>query len=390
VPARDNAGMPRKVFVSGTFDLLHSGHVAFLAEAATHGDLYAAIGNDECVFRLKGKYPVNSQDERKYMIDALRSVKECRISRGTGLLDFVDELREIRPDVFVVNEDGAHESKAQLCRELGIEYLVLRRLPHGGLPVRSTTALREECAIPFRIDLAGGWLDQPFVSQLHAGAVLTISIEPTHAFNTRSGMASSTRNKAIELWRHALPQGNKEQVARILFSYENPPGTQEVAGSQDAIGIVYPGLNRLDYTGGYWPCAIESVQDEDVLSWLERRLQLVPLEPRAPQFSVLADTRITAAGARALAAAADDCWHTIRAMDLRAFGLAFTASFDAQVAMFPNMVNREIADLIDAHRSRARGWKLSGAGGGGYLILVTDQAVPGAVPIRIRRPYAAF
>ena len=73
--------MPRKAFVSGTFDLLHSGHVAFLTEAASHGDLHVAVGNDECVFRLKGRYPVNSQDERKYMIESLRCVKECPLCR---------------------------------------------------------------------------------------------------------------------------------------------------------------------------------------------------------------------------------------------------------------------------------------------------------------------
>ncbi len=382
--------MARKAFVSGTFDLLHSGHVAFLVEAATYGDLYVCIGNDECVHGLKHRYPVNPQDERKYLIDSLRCVKECRISRGTGLLDFVEELRDIKPDVFVVNEDGAHEDKASLCREMGIEYLVLRRLPHGGLPARSTTALRDECLIPYRIDLAGGWLDQPFVSRFHPGAVLTISIEPTHAFNNRSGMASSTRNKAIELWRTALPQGNREQVAKILFSYENPPGTKEVAGSQDSIGIVYPGLNKLDYSGNYWPHAIESVHDEEVLGWLERRLYLVPLGPRAPEFSVVTDTRVSADGARALASAAEDCWRAIRAMDTAAFGRAFTASFEAQVAMFPNMVNAAVDDLIAVHRGHAGGWKLSGAGGGGYLILVSDAFVPDAIQIRIRRQYAAF
>jgi cytidyltransferase-like protein len=382
--------MPRKAFVSGTFDLLHSGHVAFLTEASSHGELYVSVGNDECVYRLKGRYPVNPQDERKYMIESLRCVKECRISHGMGLLDFVDELRDVRPDVFVVNEDGAHETKARLCREMGIEYLVLRRLPHGGLPARSTTALRTACTIPFRIDLAGGWLDQPWVSCHHPGAVLTISIEPTHEFNHRSGMASSTRNKAIELWRTDLPQGNKEQVAKVLFTYENPPGTKEVAGSQDAIGIVYPGLNRLEYNSAYWPYAIESVHDEEVLAWLERRLHLVPLGPRAPEFSALADTRITPEGARALAAAADDCWAAIRAMDLQAFGRAFSASFDAQVAMFPRMANQAIADQIDAYRGLAHGWKLSGAGGGGYLILVADRFVPDAIQVRIRRQYAVF
>jgi cytidyltransferase-like protein len=382
--------MPRKVFVSGTFDLLHSGHVAFLTEAASHGDLHVCVGNDECVFRLKGRYPVNSQDERKYLIDSLRCVRECRISRGTGLLDFIDELHDIRPDLFIVNEDGAHPSKAELCRGLGIEYVVLRRLPHGGLPARSTTALRNACTIPFRIDLAGGWLDQPFVSRLHPGAVLTVSLEPTHEFDSRSGMASSTRNKAIELWRTALPQGNKEQVAKILFSYENPPGTKEVAGSQDAIGIVYPGLNRLEYNGAYWPYAIESVADEEVLGWLERRLHLLPLGPRAAEFSVLAETRVSAEGARALAGAADACWHALLEKDLTAFGRAFTASFDAQVAMFPQMANQAICDQIDACRGFARGWKLSGAGGGGYLIVVADGFVPDAIQVRIRRQYAVF
>ena len=382
--------MPRRVFVSGTFDLLHSGHVAFLTEAAAYGDLYVCVGNDDCVYGLKRRYPVNTQDERKYMIESLRCVRECRISPGTGLLDFVDELRDIKPDVFVVNEDGAHESKAELCREMGIEYVVLRRLPHGGLPARSTTALRTACTIPFRIDLAGGWLDQPFVSQHHPGAVLTISIEPTHEFDNRSGMASSTRNKAIELWRTALPQGNREQVAKVLFSYENPPGTAEVAGSQDAIGIVYPGLNRLDYKGGYWPYAIQSVGDEEVLGWLERRLYLVPLGPRAQAFSVLAETRVSADGARALADAADACWRAVLARDAPAFGRAFTASFDAQVAMFPNMVNAAVLELIDVQRERALGWKLSGAGGGGYLILVAESYVPDAIQIRIRRQYAVF
>ena len=378
--------MPRKAFVSGTFDLLHSGHVAFLTEAASHGDLYVSVGNDECVFRLKGRYPVNPQDERKYLLDSLRCVRECRISRGTGLLDFVDELRDVKPDVFVVNEDGAHESKAQLCREMGIEYLVLRRLPHGGLPARSTTALRDACTIPFRIDLAGGWLDQPFVSCHHPGPVLTISIEPTHAFNNRSGMASSTRNKAIELWRTALPQGNKEQVAKVLFSYENPPGTKEVAGSQDSIGIVFPGVNRLDYPrGNYWPEKITSIGDEDILSFIEQHLWFINLSPRGHDFDVLADRVIIEEKAKALADASLGVWDALLHGDLFRFGRHFRESFEAQIAMFPHMVNSAIQQIISEYAGQAEGWKISGAGGGGYLVLVSEKPVRNAVQVRIRR-----
>ena len=114
-------------------------------------------------------------------------------------------------------------------------------------PIRSTTSLKDECAMPYRIDLAGGWLDQPYVGRFAQGPVLTISIEPTVEFNERSGMATSTRRKAIELWHSDIPAGSKERLARILFSYENPPGTKIIAGSQDAIGIVMPGLNRIEY-----------------------------------------------------------------------------------------------------------------------------------------------
>src|ERR1035437_1620672 len=154
----------KKIFVSGCFDMLHSGHVAFLNEAATYGDLYVCIGSDKTVFELKGRYPVITEEERRYMIGALKCVHECRVNTGSGILDFKKELDTIKPDIFVVNEDGNTPAKKQLCEELGIEYVVSRRIPYQHLPVRSTTSLRTSCIIPFRIDIAGGWLDQPFVS----------------------------------------------------------------------------------------------------------------------------------------------------------------------------------------------------------------------------------
>jgi len=378
--------MPQKVFVSGCFDMLHSGHVAFLAEAAQQGDLYVCLGSDENVRFLKGQYPVCTQEVRKYMIEALACVKQCRISDGWGMMDFQQELEEIHPDVFVVNEDGNTPAKAELCARLGITYVVLRRIPHGNLPARSTTALRTECNIPFRIDLAGGWLDQPFVSTLHPGAVLTIPLEPTVEFNDRSGMASSTRKKAIELWKTSIPHGDREHLARVLFSYENPPGTQVISGSQDALGIVLPGLNRLMYRGGYWPEKIDPVHDEEVLSWLQGHLSLVTLGPREKHFDVLEETNITREGAAALAQSADDCWRAILAKDLEAFGDAFRRSFEAQTRMFPHMLDGGIHAAIEAHRHHAHGWKVSGAGGGGYLILVTEHEIPGAMKIVIRRP----
>lgn len=371
--------------VSGVYDMLHSGHVAFLQEAAGYGDLYVCIGNDRNVFELKGRSNIQPQEERKFMIDALSCVHECRINSGMGIIDFIAELEAIRPDYFIVNEDGHTADKEHLCNRYGIEYKVLKRIPYRDLPPRSTTGIRKDSTIPFRIDIAGGWLDQPFVSEKHAGTVITICIEPAHPFNLRSGMASSTRNKAIELWQNRLPDGDREQVAKILFACENPPGTKEISGSQDALGIVMPGLNRYFYNGTYWPGKMETHNEEEVLQWLEERLYLAELGPRTGGYSVLDNTDITTEKAKALAMAAEGCWQAMLEKNAAAFGRQFTASFHAQLAMFPNMNNEQVEEMIGRYREVALGWKLSGAGGGGYLVLFSEKEIEGTIRIRIRR-----
>ena len=377
--------MPKKVFVSGCFDLLHSGHIAFFQEASAFGDLYVGVGSDKTLYELKGRVPVNNEDERLYMIKAVSCVKDAFISKGSGVLDFLDEIKELKPDIFVVNEDGNLPTKRDLCAELNIEYKILKRTPHQGLSPRSTTVLRGISQIPYRIDLAGGWLDQPYVSKFYPGSVLTISIEPTIEFNERSGMASSTRRKAVELWGTKLPVFPEEKLARLLFCYDNPPGTQEISGAQDAIGIVYPGLNKSYFEGKYWPAKIESVHDEQVLCFLEDSLYLIPLGPRYSGFDVLSDTSFTIQKAKALADAADNCWQAILDRNIDAFGLYFRLGFEAQVAMFPHMVNDSIFQLLDSYKHLAKGWKLSGAGGGGYLIFVADKPIENAIRITVRR-----
>lgn len=374
-----------KVFVSGCFDMLHSGHVEFLQRAAAYGDLTVALGADQTVFALKGRPPVNSEEERRFMVQSVGCVQQALISRGSGYLDFEPELRELRPDLFVVNEDGNTPAKRKLCESLGIQYVVLEREPHAGLAPRSTTALRSVQQMPYRIDLAGGWLDQPFVSQHHPGPVITLSLEPTIEFNERSGMATSTRRTAIKLWGAKLPADSYEKVAWMLFCCDNPPGKQEISGSQDAIGLVFPGLAQAHYAGGYWPERIDHVRSEAILQFVEQHLCLLPLGPREGDFAVLGDTRITPARAAALADATHACWQAILAQDAGGFGQAVRASFDAQVAMFPRMATPAVRELIDSVRERALGWKLSGAGGGGYLAVVSDRPIQHAVRCVARR-----
>ena len=131
-----------KVFVSGCYDMLHSGHVRFFEEASRYGDLYVGLGNDANIKALKNREAANKENERLYMVRAVRYVKDAWINSGMGKLDFIKEVEVLKPDIFFVNEDGVSEEKRRFCAEHGIELVVAARVPAEGLPARSTTALR--------------------------------------------------------------------------------------------------------------------------------------------------------------------------------------------------------------------------------------------------------
>lgn len=383
--------MKKKVFVSGCYDMLHSGHVAFFKEASRYGDLYVGIGSDKTIEELKHRKTVYSEKERLYMVKAIRYVTDAFINTGSGMLDFVKTMDAVHPDVFVVNSDGGSDEKRRLCAERGIEYVELNRVPDAGLEARSTTSLRSEVKshLPYRIDIAGTWIDQPYVSQHGAGWAITVSIEPTHEFMERGGMSTSTRNAAKRIWPYELPDYNEEMLARLLFCFENDPENKgHVSGAQDAIGICMSGLTRHHYDGRYWPDRIESCHDEETLAWLERHIVLVPMFPRRPGCSVVEGKDITPDKVRALTDAADRCWDAIMRRDLGDFAEAFRDSFNAQTAMFPAMMQPGVAECIDAIRDKALAWKMLGAGGGGHLALVLPdnaELAPDMIPVKIRR-----
>lgn len=378
----------KKVFVSGCYDMLHSGHVAFFKEAARYGDLYVGIGSDATIFQLKARRTICAEAERLYMVKAIRYVKDAFINTGSGMMDFIETVDRVKPDIFVVNEDGSSETKRQFCAERGIEYVVLQREPDAGLEVRSTTSIRTTVKpqLPYRLDLAGTWIDQPYVSKYGAGWAITISLEPTIEFMERGGMSTSTRNAMKKIWPYNLPAYDPEKLAKLVFCFENEPEKGgHISGAQDAIGICVPGLSRHYYNNHYWPEKIETIHDEAIFRWLEQHLCLIPTFPRPEGTSVVEGCKIDEAGVKALAAAADQCWEAILKRDLQAFAAAYQASFEAQVAMFPAMVSEEVQRWIDRYRDQALAWKLSGAGAGGYLALVCEVPPVEAIRIKIRR-----
>ncbi len=397
----------KKVFVSGCYDLLHSGHVEFFQQASQFGDLYVGIGSDATYQEYKHRKPMFPQEERLFMVRNIKAVKEAYINEGRGVIDFLPTLDLVRPDIFVVNAEGGSAEKRQLCVERGIEYIELQRTPHEGLQARSSSSLKSVLAkeqeqsdssslhasntsqIPTRLDLAGTWIDQPSVSQYCPGWALTISLEPTFEVRDRCGLSTSTRRMIQQIWPIKLPKMDPETLARLVFCYENNPERESghISGAQDSIGICVPGLCRHYYDGSFWPQKIESTNDEMTLRFLEQHLVMIPMTPRLPGCSVIEGKDVTLDKVKALTSAADDCWNAILSHDLERFAAAYKASFDAQVAMFPGMVNPIFIDhpeqdgsfikqTIDTYSALpdVLAWKMAGAGGGGYLALVVKDA----------------
>ena len=378
----------KKVFVSGCYDMLHSGHVAFFKEASKYGDLYVGIGSDATIFQLKARRTICAEAERLYMVKSIRYVTDAFINPGSGMMDFVETVERVKPDIFVVNEDGGSETKRQFCAERGIEYVVLQREPDAGLEARSTTSLRTTVKpqLPYRLDLAGTWIDQPYVSKYGAGWAITISLEPTVEFMERAGMSTSTRNAMKKIWPYNLPTYDPEKLAKLVFCFENEPEKDgHISGAQDAIGICIPGVSRHYYDNHYWPEKIETVYDEQVLSWLESHLCMIPMFPRPEGTSVVEGCKIDETGVKALTTAAEQCWEAILKCDLQAFADAFKASFEAQTTMFPAMLSNGVEEWIERYKDKALAWKLSGAGGGGYLALVCEVPPVEAIRVKIRR-----
>lgn len=245
------------------------------------------------------------------------------------------------------------------------------------MPEAAAAEVDDLTLFPWRICLAGGWLDQPWVSSLHPGLVIVVNVEPHPVFKTRSGLATSTRTLGIELWGArsggAPPRDvPPERLARLLFNVENPVGCAYVSGSQDALGLMLPGVSRLDYDGSHWPSRICALEDEESVAWLQRVLRLVPLPARPPGYDPLIRQNLSAENVRGLAAASEQAWAAIEARDAARLGRALSRTMAAWRELLPETVPAG-SDALVAPYAHHHGCLFSGAGGG-FLLVIADEA----------------
>ncbi|HWH71815.1 MAG TPA: hypothetical protein VNT26_20805 [Candidatus Sulfotelmatobacter sp.] len=249
-------------------------------------------------------------------------------------------------------------------------------------------------SIPNRLALAGGWIDQPFVSRLNPkppGSMVVVALEPTFRVMDRAGCASGTRAVAIKLWNGRLPNRPAGELVRELYAAENQ-GKAEPSGSQDMIGLIYPGINRLDYDfgvhGGVFPSHIESLNSAREAQWLERVLHLLPIEPRPEGYNPLGEKHLDPKWIARLGQTGRDCFEAIRRMDAEALGASFNACMECWETILPHTVRHptvkvDLQAILRVYQQHYPGAMYSGCGGG-YLFVASKEPVPGAFQVTIR------
>jgi hypothetical protein len=250
-------------------------------------------------------------------------------------------------------------------------------------------------AIPNRMAFAGGWIDQPFISKLNPtppGSMVVVGLEPTFRVMDRCGMATSTRRIAMRLWNGRIPDGDPARLVRELYAEENK-NNAEPSGSQDMAGLIYPGVNRLDYDysfeGGYFPAHVESNNDPSVARWLERVVHLVPIAPRPDGYNPLGIKNLDREWIGRLGQSGKDCFNAIVSKDVKGLGASMNECMKCWETLLPHVVRHptiehlDLMKLLGYYQSRYAGAMFSGCGGG-YFYVVADEPVPGSLSVTIR------
>jgi len=248
--------------------------------------------------------------------------------------------------------------------------------------------------MPYRMAFAGGWIDQPFISQHNPeppGSMVVVGIEPKCRFMDRCGMGTSTRKVAADLWGDGLPEGDPVQLVRQLYAVENKDKA-EPSGSQDMAGLIYPGVNRLDYDadymGGYFPIHVESCLDTSVAQWLGDVIYMIAINQRPESYNPLGIKNLDPAWIHRLGKSGKDCYDAILAKDIHRLGNVMNESMRCWEAILPHTVRHptltiDLMALLDYYQRRYAGAMYSGCGGG-YLYIASDEPIPGAFQVKVR------
>ena len=381
----------KKVMVAGCFDLLHPSQVKFLLKAAAFGKLHVSLGRDLSIVQQKNKSPTCDEQERKFMLENLKCVHWVDIVTDPSPVGFREHLEEIKPDMFIINEDGDTPEKRSICENLGVEYRVFQRDNFHPEKPTSTTAISSNNFVPTRVSLCSGFMDNPVVNgrvSSPTGSLIVLPIEPFDGLQERSGMATSTIATVHKFFGCRLPtKYSAEHLAEMIFRLENPPNRRNyISGSLDSRGIVGRGIQKFTYARQtFQPAEVDEIVDEPTLRWVENHVYLkhawkrpddciVKVRDDHPRFEQFCDQ---------MHQASLDCWDSIRNHNAAALADAVQRSHHAQKSVVENHCPTELDDFIEKEDAMAA--MIMGAGGGGYVAFVAEAPPADSIQFRVKR-----
>jgi cytidyltransferase-like protein len=389
------------VFCTGCYDILQSGHAVFFNQCRQFGDiLVVGVGRDEIISRLKGPgRPVNPENNRLYLVASLQDVDYAVLNDpflSAGKIDFQEVMQELRPDVFVLNNDdtGIGE-KRELCDRLGTKMEFVNRIVPPELELTSTSRIIDKINFayraPLRIDFAGGWTDVPFIMGGKPGYVSNMTIGPLielkngkfnfSGYPRGSGLSTSTAVKLLEMISSKTYNSDSKTLAHIgedLFNLENTELNWAI-GRQDQYSIVYGGFNCFEFGQTYAKRMDINVPGETLEEFKKNLLLLHTGVSRNAQSAVeqVYQNHKTPEGQDALRKLSSFGREFALAMQKKDFircAEIMEQNFKAQIQLASASTNENLDNMYAVARKNGLiGGKIAGAGGGGAFIFYCEN-----------------
>lgn len=391
----------RLVFATGCYDILQSGHAVFFNQCKSFGDiLIVGVGKDETLRQLKGPgRPVNPENNRVYLVAAMEDVDYAVLNDdeiGEGKIDFKQVLSELKPDIFILNDDDSSlEPKQKLCDQLGIKIeFVGREVPEELMPTSTTNIINKinySLKAPLRIDFAGGWADVPYIMDGKTGYVSNVAIRPLveykggkfnfSGYPRGSGLSTSTAAKLLEMLNSKTYNAEPKTLANIgedLFNLENQE-LQWFIGRQDQYSIVFGGFNCFEFGDDYAKPLELNISDKTLEKFRSKLLLLHTSESRNAQIAVeeVYKNYKTENGQKAISELVTCGYEFAQALKKEEFdhcAKIIERNWEAQKLLAPSSTTTKL-DQMYAHAKAngALGGKLCGAGGGGAFLFYTHD-----------------
>lgn len=389
------------VFCTGCYDILQSGHAVFFNQCKSYGDiLVVGVGKDETLRQLKGPgRPINPEINRIYLIAAMEDVNYTVLNDdeiGGGKIDFKNVLTELKPDIFIVNDDDSSiEPKKTLCDDLEIKIeFVAREVPEELLPTSTTNIINKinySLKAPLRIDFAGGWSDVPYIMGGKKGVVSNVAIRPLVEYKAGqfnfsgyprgSGLSTSTAAKLLEMLNSKTYNAEPKSLANIgedLFNLENQE-LQWFIGRQDQYGIVYGGFHCFEFGDDYAKPLDINISKETLEKFRSKLLLLHTSESRNAQVAVeeVYKNYLTSDGQEAISELVTCGYEFAKALEIEEFdncALIIERNWNAQKLLAPSSSTPRLDEMYTyAKDNGALGGKLCGAGGGGAFLFYSHN-----------------